>query len=57
MSCKTVTLEQHCIEYKHEDGRLLAKDVYVNVNTGEHGHHWVDVTNWGILKILIWLGY
>lgn len=52
-------LKEHSIDYKFDQatGHLEAKDEFVVQATGEHGHSWVDATDWSRQDALDFLGY
>lgn len=50
-------LSIHSIETRMDGDRVMAKDEWYNVNTGESGYDWVDVTGWKLSEVKAWLGY
>ena len=56
MSHKVEVLRQHHVRYHEKDGHLLALQV-IYYRDGRVVSQWVDVTHWGMRKLLQWLGY
>ena len=57
MNFKTLAkiLDNHCINYKIENGRFYAEEVYT-IN-GVAGAEWKDFTNITMRALRDWLGY
>lgn len=48
-------LKQHSINYKIENNRIYAEEVYT-INTNVYTNY-IDVTGWTHKKLYLWLGY